>query len=229
MTAAHLRPCPGCSRHVRVSEGACPFCGVLLEPAFHVAPAPVGPSKRLSRAALFAFGTGAAVLSPVVVVDCGTDGYALMPPYGHGPVFPDDGGEGAQDSSYVLADVQVASVDAGLPDSGVGAPDGAGGNGDDGDSSVEDASSEADLYFDDGGFPCGPYDCNPAAAFCLTFTVEIGPPGSAVAFSCDPLPAACLSSPTCTCLTGNYDAGFVQVQSCDGGADMGITLTGTTP
>ena len=113
MTAAHLRPCPGCSRHVRVTEGACPFCGVLLEPAFRAAPAPIPPSRRLSRAALFAFGAGAVVLTPAVAVDCVSDGYVATPPYGHGPGLSGDGGEESQDSSYMLADVRVGSADAG--------------------------------------------------------------------------------------------------------------------
>ena len=75
MTRAHLRPCPGCSRHVRVSEGACPFCAASLDASFRAAPAPVPPSRRLSRAALFAFGTGTLVLAPaaIVTVALGTD------------------------------------------------------------------------------------------------------------------------------------------------------------
>ena len=80
---AHLRPCPGCSRHVRVSEGTCPFCGVLLEPAFRAAPAPIGPSRRLSRAALLAFGTGTLVLTPAVAIDCGMT--TAVPFYGSAP------------------------------------------------------------------------------------------------------------------------------------------------
>ena len=26
----HLVPCPGCGRHVRVTESACPFCNVMM-------------------------------------------------------------------------------------------------------------------------------------------------------------------------------------------------------
>jgi hypothetical protein len=107
---AHLRPCPGCSRHVRVSEGACPFCGVSLDPSFRATPAPVGPSRRLSRAALFAFGTGTLVLSPVAAIDCGNN---IAPQPLYGGAFLEDSGEVSQDSSFVLADVQVGSVDAG--------------------------------------------------------------------------------------------------------------------
>jgi len=54
-----LRACPGCSRHVRVSEPACPFCCRKLDDAFRLAPSPRGPAVgRLSRAALFALGAG---------------------------------------------------------------------------------------------------------------------------------------------------------------------------
>ena len=64
MTTAHLRPCPACSRHARVSEAACPFCGQALGPAFRAAPRPRTPSARLSRAAMVAVGAGALGLTP---------------------------------------------------------------------------------------------------------------------------------------------------------------------
>jgi|HubBroStandDraft_2_1064218.scaffolds.fasta_scaffold56157_3 hypothetical protein len=56
---APLRPCPGCSRHVRASESACPFCRHELDIAFRSAPSSPTPAVgRLSRAALFAIGAG---------------------------------------------------------------------------------------------------------------------------------------------------------------------------
>jgi hypothetical protein len=58
MTRAPFRPCPECSRHVRVTDAACPFCAVAFDAAFRTSPHPVPPSVRLSRAALVAFGTG---------------------------------------------------------------------------------------------------------------------------------------------------------------------------
>jgi len=58
MTQSHLRACAACARHVRVSEVSCPFCGVALSDEFRASPAPLPPRARLSRAALFAFGTG---------------------------------------------------------------------------------------------------------------------------------------------------------------------------
>src|SRR5450755_792933 len=58
MTHAHLRPCPDCARHVRVSEAGCPFCGGTLTESFRASPRPQAPAVRLTRAALFALGTG---------------------------------------------------------------------------------------------------------------------------------------------------------------------------
>ena len=64
MTKSHLRACPACARHVRVSEESCPFCGGGLDPAFRASPAPRSPGVRLTRAALFAFGTGTLAVAP---------------------------------------------------------------------------------------------------------------------------------------------------------------------
>jgi hypothetical protein len=158
MTASHLRPCPRCSRHVRVSEGTCPFCGAGLDASFRASPAPVGPSRRLSRAALFAFGTGAAVLSPVVAIDCGET--TAQPLYGIAPDYdagaPGDAGQAMGAALYGLfptPDAAGQDVDAGqtmgappygqVPppdDSGEGPPDGGEGDADGRDGSVEDAS-----------------------------------------------------------------------------------------
>ena len=51
-----LCPCPACSRHVLLTERACPFCGGRMPDDF---PARARPAvtRRLSRAAAFAFGT----------------------------------------------------------------------------------------------------------------------------------------------------------------------------
>jgi hypothetical protein len=54
---AQLRPCPCCSRHVRVSEPACPFCAGELDDAFRSTSPRVLAVGRLSRAALLALGT----------------------------------------------------------------------------------------------------------------------------------------------------------------------------
>jgi hypothetical protein len=58
MTASHLVACPGCARHVRASEPACPFCSAALPEGLRESVPREGPSVRLSRAALVAFGVG---------------------------------------------------------------------------------------------------------------------------------------------------------------------------
>jgi hypothetical protein len=146
MIASHLSPCPGCSRHVRVSEGMCPFCGVSLGASFRASPAPVPPSRRLSRAALFALGAGTAVLGPVVAEGCGFSaqpmyGGSAVAPYGAEP-FPEDAGGGGEGGSYVLADVQVGSIDAAaLADAGSAVEDTGSDSGIDG--AESDAESDA--------------------------------------------------------------------------------------
>jgi hypothetical protein len=53
-----LAACPGCARHVRVNEPACPFCRAELPSSFRAVQAPLSPAKRLSRAALYALRVG---------------------------------------------------------------------------------------------------------------------------------------------------------------------------
>jgi hypothetical protein len=94
----HLIACPRCTRHIRANEDACPFCQ-----AQNIMPsaAKPTPTKRIGRAALFAF--GAAVSTTVALSGCGDsteptpdaateagmmDGGAA-PPYG---TPPDDAG-----------------------------------------------------------------------------------------------------------------------------------------
>jgi hypothetical protein len=72
-----LVPCPQCSRHVRVSELACPFCALPLD--LSGTPEPRLPSTRLSRAATLAF--GATLASATALAACsGSD--APVPVYG---------------------------------------------------------------------------------------------------------------------------------------------------
>ena len=148
MTKAHLRPCPRCSRHVRVSEEACPFCGNSLDASFRSAPAPVPPSRRLSRAALFAYGTGALVLAPTafVMIACET-----MTAYEYGTVPLFDSGEVEQDSgtflmedAYGLPPVEDSGIeDADAHVEGADANDASVESTDATDSSVEDADADA--------------------------------------------------------------------------------------
>jgi hypothetical protein len=51
--SSRLLACPACSRHVRVSESHCPFCGTELAATFGLGPGPEPPPRGLSRAALY--------------------------------------------------------------------------------------------------------------------------------------------------------------------------------
>ncbi|MGO8996953.1 MAG: hypothetical protein ACLQVI_26865 [Polyangiaceae bacterium] len=139
MKKSHLRACTSCARHVRVSEAACPFCGVTLGPSFGAAPAPLPPSARLSRAALVAFGTGtisiAAACGGAVagssgpIGDAGRDtgmsaapdggeeqdsGLSIAPPYGQG-VFDFDSGTTEQKPADAATDSPLIAVPYGVP------------------------------------------------------------------------------------------------------------------
>ncbi len=59
----HLVACPSCSRHLRVSEPLCPFCGRGVDADVRARPAPRPPAMRLSRAALFALGAATGTAS----------------------------------------------------------------------------------------------------------------------------------------------------------------------
>ncbi len=78
--APTLHPCAACSRHVLSSEESCPFCGSALSPGS--APKRPLPKRRMSRAALVAFGTLAA--SPQIAC---------------GGAAEDDSNQGDRDSS----------------------------------------------------------------------------------------------------------------------------------
>lgn len=62
MTDSRLLPCPSCARHVRANEHTCPHCAAALTNAFGPPPEVRTPSLRLTRAARFALGSGAAAL-----------------------------------------------------------------------------------------------------------------------------------------------------------------------
>jgi hypothetical protein len=86
---SHLTPCPGCERHVRVHEAACPFCKTALDLAN--VPPPALPTARLGRAALFAFGVTLAAGAGTTA--CGD---------GSGP-GPGSGGSGGGGAGYAPA------------------------------------------------------------------------------------------------------------------------------
>jgi hypothetical protein len=93
MGTARLRPCPTCGRHARVSEEACPFCGQRFDDAFRSPPTLQAPTRRLTRAAIFALGSGTAALAPGC--STGTTSFAkvdtgnVAPPYGAVPPLED--------------------------------------------------------------------------------------------------------------------------------------------
>jgi hypothetical protein len=139
MTKPHLRACPACARHVRVSESACPFCRSALPDTFGASPSARAPGVRLTRAALFAFGTGAAAISPACSsstspaaggTDAGTDTGQIEPAYGgppemydaaYGgpPIGLDAGGDAVTDSGGGPENDAPLAADDGAPvDSG---------------------------------------------------------------------------------------------------------------
>jgi len=112
MTRPHLAPCSACGRHVRVTEDACPFCGAALAASLRGSAAPVAPSVRLSRAALFAVGAlGMGTLA--VAPGCSSSSTSTIVPYGIPPV-PDGGDETDDAGDAGIADV-AAVPHYGLP------------------------------------------------------------------------------------------------------------------
>ena len=104
MIKAHLSPCPGCTRHVRVSEIVCPFCQVSLGDEFRAQPAPRPPAGRLGRAALSALGAGTIALAS----SCSSSN--VKPPYGGPPPF---------DASTDVSPIVDAGADAPPVDRGI--------------------------------------------------------------------------------------------------------------
>jgi hypothetical protein len=58
---ARLLACPACTRHVRIDELRCPFCGGPLPDSFGKVAAPSPPPAGLSRAGLYAYGVAVGV------------------------------------------------------------------------------------------------------------------------------------------------------------------------
>jgi hypothetical protein len=144
MNKARLLACPSCLRHVRVTEDTCPFCAGAVPASFRNLPAPRPPTRRLSRAALYAFGATSIGLVTAcsgsvtnIPGDSGTDGSgeeAGQPLYGAAPAygaFPEGGGDEMSHTLYglpsdaepppddgpIMADAAYGLPgDAGLPD-----------------------------------------------------------------------------------------------------------------
>ncbi|MEO8875487.1 MAG: hypothetical protein ABI461_07870 [Polyangiaceae bacterium] len=95
-----LVPCPGCARHVRASESACPFCSAEL-PTDLASRAVPAAGRRLSRAAAFTFATTLAVAGAA-----GTEACTSCTLYGAPPIdigTEDGGGDGGHASLYGIA------------------------------------------------------------------------------------------------------------------------------
>lgn len=102
---SHLVPCPECSRHVRVTEAACPFCSLPLDLAD--TPAPVMPGQRLSRAATLAF--GATLASATALAACGS----TVPVYGAPGPGPVAGAAGEESSGGASGNAGSTASDGG--------------------------------------------------------------------------------------------------------------------
>src|SRR5690349_14903915 len=120
---SQLVPCPECQRHVRKTETRCPFCSASVSLA-HV-PSPVLPSRRLGRAATFAF--GASIVGAAAIVSCSDDEGDSRAIYG-GPPASGAGGEGSdQGGGGPMTDGGTDSSPGGMTAIYGGPPAGAGG------------------------------------------------------------------------------------------------------
>jgi hypothetical protein len=112
--SARLLVCPGCSRHIRLTEERCPFCGAPCPDSFASVPAPEAPPRGLSRARLLRFGALAVAGvggSVATIVGCSSSG---MPPYGIPPDCNVCGdASGAPPDSALDSKADAAASDAG--------------------------------------------------------------------------------------------------------------------
>jgi len=99
-----------------VNEDGCPFCGAQFTDAFRAGPRPQGPTARLSRAALFAFGTGAVAFAPGCSSSSSSSPPVAVPVYGAPGMVEDAGDDGATTT------VPDASAEASTPAPDSGPP-----------------------------------------------------------------------------------------------------------
>ena len=116
-----LRPCVSCTRHVRNTETACPFCGANLPLASTAVPRSV---VGLGRAAIMAFGMTAAACDSATNADAGTDAYIGGQDAAYGG--PPDANASMEDAAAdVDAGGGIAAYGTPAPDAG-GTPSDAG-------------------------------------------------------------------------------------------------------
>jgi hypothetical protein len=90
-----LVPCPGCQRHLRVAEVACPFCGADVSRQLAPRARPAVSTAGLSRAAVLAIGAGLATAAVGLLPGCEDDAEPVpseQPVYG-APVQNDGGND----------------------------------------------------------------------------------------------------------------------------------------
>jgi hypothetical protein len=121
-----LVPCPGCDRHVRTTDAACPFCAARLPADLARRAVPSAP-QRLGRAAAFAFGASLAVTACGSQVTTGgasgsasgAGGSEATGAGGAGGSLPDCAAGGVAPLYGISPPPDPAcDVDAGPPDSG---------------------------------------------------------------------------------------------------------------
>jgi hypothetical protein len=109
--AVRFTPCPSCTRHVKVGDGVCPFCGASTPRA----QAAAMPRGRLSRAALLAAGAAGAL----AMTDCGSSGGTATTPDGSPPLAdsgtPTDDDSGTPEAS-ATAQPFYGAISPPLPD-----------------------------------------------------------------------------------------------------------------
>ena len=130
-----LVPCPECQRHVRKTEASCPFCGEALSLS-HLPPR-VLPTRRLGRAATFAFGAGVVGATALIGCSDGSDDGGVVAVYGApaagmggmnaGSGGKTDGGSGGSLSQGGSAQPVYGAPAAGTGNEPMGGAAGAGG------------------------------------------------------------------------------------------------------
>jgi hypothetical protein len=114
---SQLLPCPHCSRHHRVCDPVCPFCGGAL-PSCKGAPSAMSPHGRMNRATLVA--AGAALLGAAA---CDK---SVVPPYGgfYPPGPPQDASADASQGTDADTSDASAADDSKAPQDATDAKDG---------------------------------------------------------------------------------------------------------
>jgi hypothetical protein len=110
MTKARLLACPGCARHLRVTEVTCVFCGLVLAESFRNAVV-VPPPPRMSRSGLYAYRARAMAASTAALVTASCGGTGAGPSDAASDAY---GGEASMSGDSAPGDESVATL-YGLP------------------------------------------------------------------------------------------------------------------